>query len=78
MNIVDPDFLISYDLRQTQEAVARSKRHTNNMTSTTATTSNEHDTGSSTGPIRLAIMALLAVLGIGTGFQLGRDQYNDN
>lgn len=82
MQVVDPDFKMTYELRNSIESdiVSRAKRQANNgpaaptVFSLAADHENESQTGM--GAMRWALMAVVAALGLGTGFQLGRDQYN--
>lgn len=80
MYFVDPDFKMSYDLRNDQEANARSRMiRVDTQRTKDDDEASDHSKdcqlfGSS--GMRWACMTGLALLGIGVGYSLGRDQYN--
>lgn len=80
MYSVDPEFKMSYDIRNDQEAnVRRHKRvaHTRGDGDESHSRGNEKpcDLMGSNG-MRWACLTGLALLGLGVGYQLGHDQYD--
>lgn len=80
MHSVDPEFKMSYDIRNDQEAsVRRHKRltHAKDSGGESYSEGNEKpcDLMGSSG-MRWACLTGLALLGVGVGYQLGRDQYD--
>ena len=77
MYVVDPDFVMAYDSRNGQEMAARLRHQTGSTQNAMAPL--RETTGDCGEPqskgVRFALMAVLAMLGVGVGFQLGRDQY---
>lgn len=80
---IDSEFKMSYDQRNDQEIAARSRRQANNpygrenISYSRSNSMSEEDTSASESKgLRWAFMVGLAMLGIGTGYELGRDQYN--
>lgn len=75
---VDPEFKMSYDLRNDQEVNARLQRQTRNTRETFKRSSMQEKNAcpifSSQG-LRWTTLVALALVGAGVGFQLGRDQY---
>lgn len=74
-NVVDPAFKMSYELRRDQEAAARYSRLTRDREYGGADDRDGDQQTPGHGSARLAFIVGLALLGLGTGFQLGRDQY---
>lgn len=78
MNAVDPNFMMVYGLRNDQEDVVRRRRH---ATQAAGSVSSDDDRNTAVPSVqckgtRWAFVVGLALLTIGTGVQLGVDQYN--